>query len=170
MEQFINLVEKVQRGNRFVANAIETIGVAAILLIMTITCADVIGTKAFLHPVPGSLDIVMLAQSIAISFCTAATLIAGGHVSVDFFLRHMPPLLSRIIALVIGMLSLFLFILITWQMAVYGHELWSYQEVSPTARISLYPYAYGVALAMVPACIEMLARLIKTAAGRETEM
>lgn len=166
MERFLNLVERVQRGNRKVTAVIESVGVLALLLIMTITCADVIGAKAFLKPVPGALDIVMLAQTVAMSFCVAATLIVGGHVSVDIVLMHTPPLLKKYIVAVMELLSLLLFVLIVWQLAVYGHEMWEYQEVSPTARIPLYPFAFGIALATLPVCIELCTRVIKTVLGK----
>jgi TRAP-type C4-dicarboxylate transport system permease small subunit len=167
MENFLKLVEKVQRGNRSLSRAIETIGIAALLLIMVITCADVIGAKAFLKPVPGALDIVMLAQTVAISFGVAATLSVGGHVSVEIFLMHMPPTLSRITTVVTEALSLLLFILIVWQLAIYGYEMHLNGEISPTARIPLYPFAIGIALASIPACIELATQIILTAFIKE---
>ena len=167
MQNFFDLVDKVQRHNRSVGAGIEAIGIISLLLIMVITCADVIGAKAFLRPVPGALDIVMLAQTVAVSFGVAATLSAGGHVSVEIFLMHMPPVMRRICRVVIEVLSLFLFVLILWQLAVYGHELRLDGEVSPTAQIPIYPFAYGIALATAPAVIELCTRIITIAFGKE---
>ena len=167
MQQFLQLVDKIQGLNRSVSAAIESIGILALLLIMAITCVDVIGAKLFLRPVPGALDIVMLAQTVAVSFCVAATLSAGGHVSVEIFLMHMPPIPKRITTILIEGLSLFLFVLIVWQLALYGHELRLEGEVSPTSRIPLYPFAYGIALGALPACIELGMRIIKAACGRD---
>lgn len=169
MGQLSKLVENTQRFNRILSNAIETVGVVSLLLIMAITCADVIGAKVFLKPVPGSLDIVMLAQAVAISFSTAATLSVGGHVSVEIFLMHMPPLMKRITMIFTEVLSMILFVLIVRQLLVYGHELKFYGEMSPTAHIPLYPFAYGIALATFPACIELLTRIVKIALGEDTE-
>jgi len=167
MQQFIELVDKVQQRNRALSDAIESVGILALLVIMGITCADVIGAKMFLKPVPGALDIVMLAQTIAVSFATAATLSAGGHVSVEIFLMHLPPLPKRLTTIVIEMLSLSLFVLIVWQLALYGHELRLDGEVSPTARIPLYPFAYGIALGALPACVELIARILKAVCGQK---
>jgi TRAP-type C4-dicarboxylate transport system permease small subunit len=167
MRQLSKLIDKTQKFNRALSNVIEAIGVVSLLLIMVITCADVIGAKVFLKPVPGSLDIVMMAQTVAIAFSAAATLSAGGHVSVEIFLMHMPPLMKRATIIVTEMLSLVLFVLIVWQLAVYGHELKFYGETSPTAHIPLYPFAYGIALATAPACIELGARIIKIFLGED---
>lgn len=166
MQQIIKLVDKAQKFNRSLSAAIESLGAISLLLIMTITCVDVIGAKAFLTPVPGALDIVMLAQTIAISFSVAATLSAGGHVSVEIFLKYMPPWLKRIVSIITEGLSLLLFVLIVWQLMEYGHQFRVDGESSPTARIPLYPFAYGIALATIPACIELCARIIKTILGK----
>jgi hypothetical protein len=37
----------------------------------------------------------MVAQIVAISFASASTLIAGGHVSVEFFLMKMPKSIKK---------------------------------------------------------------------------
>jgi TRAP-type C4-dicarboxylate transport system permease small subunit len=91
MLKIIELADKIQKLNQTLSNAIEAVGIASLLFIMVITCADVIGAKVFLKSVPGALDIVMLAQTVAISFSVAATLIAGGHVSVEIFVMRMAP-------------------------------------------------------------------------------
>ena len=167
MQPLLKLVDKTQRFNRSLSAAIESIGVAALLLIMVITCADVIGAKMFLKPVPGALDIVMLAQTVAISFSVAATLSVGGHVSVEIFLLHMPAWMKRITVVFTEALSLLLFVLIVWQLTVHGHDFRLDGEISPTARIPLYPFAYGIALAAVPACIELFTRIVKAACGEK---
>ena len=168
MQQIIKLVDKVQRFNRSLSAAIESVGVVSLVLIMIITCADVIGAKLFLQPVPGSLDIVMLAQTVAISFSVAATLSIGGHVSVEIFLMHMPPIIKKFTMVITEALSLLLFVLIVWQLAVYGHDMRLGGEVSPTARIPVYPFAYGIALATVPVCIELCTRIMKIIVGKDT--
>lgn len=169
MGQLSKLLAQTQKFNRILSNAIESVGVVALLLIMVITCADVIGAKIFLKPVPGSLDIVMLAQAVAIAFSTAATLSVGGHVSVEIFLLHMPAIMKRITMIFTEVLSVILFVLIVRQLLVYGHELKFYGEMSPTAHIPLYPFAYGIALATLPACIELLTRIIKMVMGEEPD-
>ena len=56
------------------------------LLMMVVTCIDVIGAKVFLYPLVGSIDIVKLSQLVAISFAAASALILGNHVQVEFFI------------------------------------------------------------------------------------
>jgi TRAP-type C4-dicarboxylate transport system permease small subunit len=58
-------------------------------------------------------------------------------------------------------LSLFVFIIATWQCAVYGLDLKKYQEVSLTLAIPLYPVALGIAFGCGLLCLVLLFNLIK---------
>lgn len=139
----------------------EAIGVLALIVTMAITFTDVIGAKVFLMPVPGSIDMVMMAQIVAISFGAMSTLIACGHVSVEFFLMKMPKTIKKLIIFFIEMLCLILFLLICWRLAIYGYQVYHEGEVSPTAHIPLYPFAFGITLAMIPLCIEFCVNILK---------
>lgn len=166
MKPILKIVDRLQTLNRLLSGAIESIGVLCLMLIMVITALDVVGAKAFLKPVPGALDIVTLAQAVAISFCSAALLMAGGHVSVEFCVNHLPPPARRWTAVAIDALSLVLCGIIVWRMWVFGTDLRLEGEVSPTARIPLYPVAFGIVVATVPACIELFLRIVRSVFGR----
>jgi len=140
----------------------EWVGLVAIMLMILITCVDVIGAKIFLRPVFGAIDIVMLAQLIAIAFAVGATLLMGRHVQVEFFVMMLPQKLQAIVDAVIQVLGLGLFILITWQLFVYAHLLRTTGEVSSTARIPLHYFAYAVALSLIPVCLILLYYLLKS--------
>ncbi|MBN1105599.1 MAG: TRAP transporter small permease [Deltaproteobacteria bacterium] len=148
------------KHNRYAINYLEWVGAIALLTMMVITCIDVMGAKMFLLPVPGSIDIVMLAQVVAVSFGTASALILGRHVTVEFFVILLPKRVQAAVEVVVNFLGIFLFALIVWRLTVYGYYMQTGEEVSATARIPLYPFAYGVALAAVPVCLVFLAELI----------
>jgi len=54
----------------------EWVGFGTIFLMVALTCVDVVGAKVFRLPVPGSLDVMMLAQLIAISFAAVMALMS----------------------------------------------------------------------------------------------
>jgi TRAP-type C4-dicarboxylate transport system permease small subunit len=129
---------------------------------MLLTCIDVIGAKLFLRPVFGAIDIVMLAQIVAISFAVPSSLILGRHVQVEFFVRILPERLRAVIECVIHLLGLGLFILIIWRLCVLGYSFQIGGEGSATARIPLYPFAYGIALASIPVCLVLLFQFLSS--------
>ena len=81
---------KFEKLNRQVSGWFEWIGLAAMLLMMTITCVDVVGAKLFKMPILGALDMVQLSQILAISFAGSMTLIMGRHIAVEFFVNLLP--------------------------------------------------------------------------------
>lgn len=160
--KFITLLDKFERFNRLISSWFEWIGLVGLLVVMAITCIDVIGAKVFLKPVFGSIDIVMLSQLVAISFAASFALILGRHVRVEFFITRLRGRAQAIIGGIVFLLGFILFILIIWRLCVYGYSLQRGGEVSATALIPLYPFAYGVALASVPVCLVFLLELLKS--------
>lgn len=155
-------LDAYKRWNEKFSNGIEWVGIVAFVFMMLLTTVDVIGAKVFLKPVPGALDLMMLAQLVCISFALSASFIANRHVAVEFFVPLMPSALQRITAIFIDGLVFVLFVLMTWQLFVYGYDLKSYGEVSPTIRIQLYPFVYGASLAFIPASLAALANLYES--------
>jgi TRAP-type C4-dicarboxylate transport system permease small subunit len=161
----VNLMPSLQRFETFnerISLGIEWVGLIGFLAIMVITTFDVIGSKVFLKPLFGALDIVMQAQLIAMSFAAAATLIAGRHVAVEFFVPLLPQPLQKIVTVFVNLLGLALFAILVWRLTEYAYALQIDNEVTPTARIPLYPFAYGAAFACIPVSLVYLCYLLES--------
>lgn len=157
-----DFLEKFDGFNRRLSGWFEWVGLCGLLVMMAITCIDVIGAKIFRLPLYGALDIVVLAQVVAVSFATAFTLILGRHVSVEFFMMLLPDRLRLLIDAIVSFLGLTFFVLIIWRLCVYGYSLQIGGEVSATIRIPVYPFAYGIALASIPVSLIFLANILKS--------
>ena len=155
-------LERLERFNRRVSNFMEAVAAVGLLLMMVVTCVDVVGAKVFLHPLFGSIDIVELSQLVAISFTGASALILGNHVKVEFFMVMLPKRLRALVDAIIHLLGFLLFALIVWRLLAYGYSLQEAGEVSSTIRIPLYGFAYGFAVATVPLCLVLLTDMIKS--------
>ncbi len=138
----------------------EWVGIFAYLLIMVITCVDVVGAKLFRMPVFGALDMVMLAQLLAISFAASITLIKGRHIQVEFFALLLPKRTQVMIDCIVHLLGFALFFLIVWRLFVFGYSFQTGGEETATAYIPLHPFVYGAAVAIIPMCLVFLCRFI----------
>jgi TRAP-type C4-dicarboxylate transport system permease small subunit len=156
------VIEKLDKFSRLLSGWCEWIGVVGLLLMMVVTCVDVIGAKLFLRPVLGAIDIVMLSQLVAVSFAVASALLLGRHVQVEFFVVILPKRVQAGISSFTDLLGLVLFILIVWRLCVYGYSLQTGGEVSPTALIPLHPFAYGIALSSIPVCFILLLQFLNS--------
>ena len=160
------MLEKLEKFNRRISSWFELIGIAGLLLMMLVTCIDVTGTKLFLWPLRGTIDMVMIFQLVAVAFACAATLIIGRHVRVEFFVIRLPRRAQAIINSIILFLGLGLFILIVWRLIVLGYSFQSTGEYSASAYIPLYPFAYGIAFACIPVCLILFFRFIQSLTRR----
>jgi TRAP-type C4-dicarboxylate transport system permease small subunit len=153
---------KFERFNRRLSDWFEWIGLAGMLLVMAITCIDVVGAKVFKWPLLGALDIVMLSQIVAIAFAASMALILGRHIRVEFLFNLLPRRARAIINSFVLLLGLGLFSVIIWRLCVLGYSFQTSGEYSMTAYIPLYPFAYGIALASIPVCLVFLLEFLKS--------
>ena len=154
--------KKFERFNRKISMGIEWVGLLAFVFMMLITTIDVLGTKLFLLPVFGSLDMMMLAQLLAMTFAASAALIVGSHVKVEFFVILLPKRLRAVVECVVFFLGFVLFAVITWRLLVYSYDLQIQGEVTSTASIPFYPFGYGAAIACIPVCLVYLCYLLRS--------
>jgi TRAP-type C4-dicarboxylate transport system permease small subunit len=154
------MLDKFEKFNRRLSEGVEWIGFGAIFLMVVLTCVDVVGAKVFRAPVFGALDVVMLAQLIAVSFAVAITLIMGRHVQVTFFVMLLPKRLQSGIDVIVNFLGLGLFIVIVWRLFAYGYGMQLGGEESMTLRIPTAPFAYAAAVGCIPVCLIYLQKLL----------
>lgn len=157
----MSALPKFDRFNKKVSLALEGIGLAAMVIMVFITTLDVMGAKLFLRPVFGALDAVSLLQLLAISFAASITLITGRHIEVEFLTALFPQKLQDVIDFFVKLLCFALFVALAWYMVIYAHHLQAKMETTGTARISVYPFAYGAAIAFIPVCLVYISLLIK---------
>lgn len=163
------MLGKLERLNAALSGGAESLGLAAALFMVALTCVDVLGGKLFLRPVPGSLDMMMLAQLIAVSFAAGAALLQRRHVAVDFFVARLPRRARAVLESTVSLACLIFFAIAAWRLLAHGLELQRSREVTATAAIALAPFAYAAALAMVPVCLVLLQQFLRSLAGARSD-
>lgn len=156
------MLDKLEKFNRRLSDWFQWIGLLGLLLMMVITCIDVVGSKVFRSPLLGSIDMVVLAQIVAISFAASMALILGRHIEVEFFVKMLPRRVGAVISSFVLLLGLGLFMVIVWRLSVLGHSFQTTGEYSATVHIPYYPFAYGIALACIPVCLVFLVKFLKS--------
>lgn len=153
---------RFEQFNRSISAAAEAVALAAIVFMVVLTCVDVTGAKLFLRPVPGALDMMMMAQLVGVAFGGAAAMIEGRHIAVDFFVLLMPERPRAALAAVVHLASFLLFAIVSWRLFAHGADLQAGHEVTATAAIPVAPFAYAAALAMVPLCLVLLQAFLES--------
>ena len=142
-------VSRLEKFNNTISIWFERIAIIGVLGMIAGTLVDVVSAKLFHRPLPAGTEVVYLAQVVAMAGALAFSKIDGRHVRIELIDKLRQPALGIIHALV-ALLGLVLFILITWKSFDYGQSLRLNHEVTATAKITLYPFAYWFALCCVP--------------------
>ena len=156
------MLDRFEKFNDQLSRWCEWLSIVALLLIVAITCADVVGAKVFKWRLPGAIDLVMLSQLVAIAFAAGMTLIKGRHIQVEFFTKLLPQRVQDVIESFVLLLVLGLFSTIIWRVCVLGRSFQTSGEYSATIYIPYYPFAYGIALACVPVWLILLFQFIQS--------
>lgn len=156
------VLDKFEKFNRRLCSLFEGIGLAGLLVIMAVTCIDVVGAKVFLRPLFGAIDIVMLSQIVAIAFAAGMLLILGRHIQVEFFIARLPKRAQAVINSFVLLLGIGLFSLIIWRLCVLGYSFQTSGEYSATASIPFYPFAYSISLASIPVWLVLSLEFLKS--------
>jgi len=155
------LIERLERMVAVFSKWATIIAGVALTAMLVISVADVIGNKIFHHPIQGTTDYVSFLAVITIIFSLSYSLIEKAHVQVDLFLNKLPRRLKAIFEIFIALLSLTLFVLLTWFSVRYGIRLQKNNELSMTQRIPVFPFAYAVAFACLPACLYLFLEVLR---------
>ncbi len=139
-------VKKISRWSSYVA-------VAMLLLIPFITFLDIIGSKFFNLPVPGSVELTGLLQTMLLPMAAALTLIYGQHIKVDVFTERLSAKTKLVFDSIISLLLCLFSIVLIWQTIIFGMGNIESGEYSNTLNLPLYPFIFIMALAFVPLCL-----------------
>lgn len=142
-------IKKERRLVHSISQHLETVASIAILLIMCVTCIDIIGAKLLKWRLFGAIDLVMLSQSVAISLAGGATLLAGRHVAVEFFLRVIPQRFKKPISVFINLMLITFVCLAIWRLALLGYSFYKSGDHSATANIPLFPFPFIIAIGLI---------------------
>ena len=132
------------------SNIFEYIAVAGIMAMVLVNCADVLGSKLFSWPVPGSTELVSLIQLTTIAFALGATQKIRGHINVEMFISRLTHRKKAITMAFTSLLECIIFGLLIYESVHYGYSLQLAKEVSGTIKIPIYPFAYVLALCLCP--------------------
>lgn len=138
----------------------EWVSVVGVIIMVAITCIDVIGAKLFLLPVPGYIEVVSLIQVATVVFAVAATQRYGGHISVEMFVLKFPRKIRAIVKALVALLCLVIFVLLIYEGIGLGNEYREAGEVTATVKLPFYPFAYAFSVALIPIVMMMLADFI----------
>lgn len=155
-------IDRWEKVAQSLSKWVSWVGGVALVVMLTLTVADIIGNKFFKAPVPGAIEIVAFLSVVVTAFAIAYTYVLRGHIRVEFFVTKMPERLQAAIAAFVSLLGTGLFVVLAWHSVIYGHILQTTGEVSMTQRIPFYPFVYAIAFCCIPLCLLLVIEFLKS--------
>jgi len=143
-----------------VAEGLEWAGLLGLMLMLLFTLIDVIGSTVFNKPLRGATELVGYTQIIAIGSAVAVAFYAKRHIAIEFLVMHLPKPAQNVVNKLVAIVCLVFFIILSWQSFIYGLSLHKAGEMSSTAHLPLYPFAFFIAIAAVVASLYFVDRLL----------
>ncbi len=133
---------------QWMLDKMKLIGAACLVGMMFLTCADVVG-RALGHPIFGSVEIVGFMATLAVVMAMPYTHQVQGHIGVEILVRLLSDKTQTIIDICTGMISLILFAIVSWRMAVYARTMQDSGEVSMNLELPEHFIIYLTAFCLV---------------------
>lgn len=158
MEGFLNKIKGLSRFLNIIAGTTLT-------FMMSLTVLDVI-LRSFRRPIVGTYELVAFSGAVVIGFAVPFTSWVRGHIYVDFFIMRFSQKVRNIFNIATRCLVIWLFLMIGWNLILYGRDLYKSGEVSLTLQMPFYPVAYGIGICCFIQCLVLLCDILKIAGGK----
>lgn len=140
----INLINKL---NNFLVAILKHLAIWMLTAMMLLTAIDVCLRDIFNSPITGSYELVELMMALIVPFSIVFCAKEKAHIHVDILLEHLPEGVRSFFIFIGNILSLFLFVLITWQTCIYIAEEYESELTSAVLYIPVYPFIGILAIA-----------------------
>ncbi len=141
---------KADQFTNTVSSWFERVGLVTMACMALTTLIDVIGSKVFAKPLPGSTEIVGIIQIMAIAGGMAFSKVAGSQIRVDFIFDLLPERGKAILDVFGALLGLAFFFVAAWMSWENGVMFFGSGTKTFLLGIPLYPFAFWIALCCVP--------------------
>jgi TRAP-type transport system small permease protein len=153
----INLINKL---NSYLVLILKHLAIWILTSMMLLTAADVCLRYIFNSPITGSFELVEFMMALIVPFSIVFCASEKAHIHVDILLERLPEGISSFFSFIGNALSLFLFVLITWQTCIYIAEEYESKLTSAVLYIPVYPFIGALAVAFAILSLLLLAELI----------
>lgn len=153
--------KKLERLALSLSTWLNWVAGAALVAMLCLVVADIIGARLFKWPIPGGIEMVGFLGVILVVFSIAQTQVVRGHIDVEILVTRFSERAQKAIACVVYSFGMLLFALIGWMSYDFGRGLQATGEVSMTQEIPFYPFVYCITFACVSVLLVLLVQLIR---------
>ena len=165
----MQVIKLINKTNSVLVLILKHLAIWILTAMMLLTAVDVCLRYVFNRPITGSFELVEFMMALVVPFSIVFCASEKGHVQVDIVVEHFNKKIRAFFEFTGNIISLFLFVLITWQTFIYIAEEYKSGLTSAVLYIPLYPFIGAMAAAFVILCFLLLAELLNYLAGTKSK-
>lgn len=138
-------------------------GVSLMLMVLVVVA------NAFMReisaPFVGTTEVVGWLAALSVAFGLGYCQMQEGYVEIDALVERFPAFLQRIVKSFMLLISMLFFIMVSWQLYLYGLKVADNGNLSETMGVSYYPLIFLVALGFFGLSLALLVDFLKEVVG-----
>lgn len=161
MNHLQNAIESLYKGIKPVSTVVNSIGMAAMTVMMVFVAVDVTLRKVANMPILGSIELTQFMLAICASFGLAQCAVNKGHVVVDLFISKLSTRTRGLLGIVTGILSVGVGVLMTWQLFNYVFIVMKENNVTGVLYIPIWPFVALVTFGFALFCFVLIIHFLE---------
>lgn len=129
-----------------ISHFLHLIGQVMLVLMVSITVADVFLRYVLNRPILGSYELTEFMMAILVFASVGYTMTVKGHVVVDLVTTRLPQRAQAFIECITSLIAFILFAIVTWRNVLQAGIVWRRHDVSGELFIPISPFVLFVAL------------------------
>ncbi len=129
-----------------------------IVVLIAVTCVDVVGRYLFNNPFSGAFELTQLALGALVFAALPLTTADGAHVEVDLALHLFKPKTQALLGRVAGLVSAVVLLFFAWRLVVLGLTLWHDGARTNALGVPTAPLAFIAAASCIASAIIVILR------------
>ena len=135
-----------------------------LVFMMLLTVLDVM-LRILGRPIAGTYELVGYSGAVVIGFALPFTSWSRGHVYMEFLIEKLPKERRGVVNVSTRIIGIILFGLAAYNLIDVGIVLYTTGEVSPTLRLPVYPFAWGVGVCCFVICFVLFCDILRIYGG-----
>jgi TRAP-type C4-dicarboxylate transport system permease small subunit len=163
-----NSIGRMQRVLDKITTGVSWVGAGALVLMVLIVVANVVGRYLFRKPVLGAVEMVGLLTVITVFCVLAFTEAKGAHIVVDILVSRLHGRTKAILASIMALLGAVFFIIMGWQgWNLMLSNLSPFVRVTGVLSIPFAPFMLIMAFGFVLFGLELFVHVFNPASGKK---
>jgi TRAP-type C4-dicarboxylate transport system permease small subunit len=156
-----NTIESLYRGIKPLSTVVNSIGMAAMAVMMVFVAMDVTLRKLANMPILGSIELTQFILAICAAFGLAQCAVNKGHVVIDLVISRLSRRTRGLLGIGTGILSIGVGVLMTWQLISYIFITMKANNVTGVLYIPIWPFVALVTFGFALFCVVLIIHFLE---------